>query len=58
MRQSAINFAAHIASICAGLLRTVKNALARSSKYRPEAHYMRGPGPKCRAKNPRILDKC
>ena len=43
MGQSAINFAAHIASTCAGLLRTFKNALARSSKYRPEAHYMRGP---------------
>jgi hypothetical protein len=24
------------------------------SRYRPEAHYMRGPGPKWRAKNARV----
>ena len=26
-----------------------------SGTYRPEAHYMRGPGPKCREKHARIL---
>ena len=24
--------------------------------YRPEKHYMRGPGPKCREKNPRAYE--
>ena len=52
-----IKFAARIASTCVELLGAVKDALGRASRYRPEAHYMRGPGPKCRASNLRILDK-
>ena len=26
----------------------------RTHRYRPEAHYMRGPGPKWRAKHPEV----
>jgi hypothetical protein len=34
----------------AQLLRRIAHALRFSSRYRPERHYMRGPGPKSRAK--------
>jgi hypothetical protein len=57
MGQRVIKFVARIASTCVGLLGAVKDALGRASRYRPEAHYMRGPGPKCRARNLQILDK-
>ena len=40
-----------VASACARLSGAVKSAWpAAEAKYRPEAHYMRGPGPKWRAK--------
>jgi len=43
--------AATVASACAKLSGAAKNAWpAAEGKYRPEAHYMRGPGPKWRAK--------
>ena len=34
----------------ARLLRRILSAPYLSSRYRPEQHYMRGPGPKSRAK--------
>jgi NAD-dependent oxidoreductase involved in siderophore biosynthesis len=48
--------AARIASSWASLCGAVENVwpamlAGRAGKYRPEAHYMRGPGPKWRAKH-------
>ena len=48
--------APRVASACARFWSAVKSAwptpmLDRSDRYRPEAHYMRGPGPKWRAKH-------
>gem|GEM_PF-1151092 len=45
-----------VASACARLWGAVKSAWSATrvdgaGKYRPEAHYMRGPGPKWRAKH-------
>jgi hypothetical protein len=37
----------------ARLLRRIAAALGLSNRYRPELHYMRGPGPKSRAMTPR-----
>jgi hypothetical protein len=36
------------------LKNALRRALAHEADYRPEAHYMRGPGPKWRAKNAKI----
>lgn len=44
--RSTLRFAAWL-SRCHDLLRTVFDP------YRPERHYMRGPGPKCREKHDR-----
>jgi hypothetical protein len=51
--------AVSIASAGTRLWGAVKSAwpttmAGRAGKYRPEAHYMRGPGPKWRAKNAHI----
>lgn len=59
MRQSLSNLTARIAIAAAGLVAVVKDAwLATATgpavKYRPEAHYMRGPGPKWRAKHAQL----
>jgi len=42
-------------AIWQGLTRTVRAAIQIEEEkiYRPEAHYMRGPGPKWREKHPR-----
>jgi len=49
---------ASIVAACAKLLDAAKkswaSAAGRTRKYRPEAYYMRGPGPKWRAKNAHI----
>lgn len=56
MRQPISHLAASVALICAELLAAVKDAWlstkpGSAGRYRPEAHYMRGPGPKWRAKH-------
>jgi hypothetical protein len=56
MDQRLADVAMSIAPACARLWGAVKKAWSttmagRAGKYRPEAHYMRGPGPKWRAKN-------
>jgi len=35
--------------LAAGARDGVKHRLSRGRRYRPERHYMRGPGPKCRS---------
>ncbi len=59
MSQSRSKLAAGIALTGARLLSAVKDVWASTiagpaRRYRPEAHYMRGPGPKWRAKHARI----
>jgi hypothetical protein len=54
--QRLADVATSIASACAKLGGAVKSAWSTTigngaGKYRPEAYYMRGPGPKWRAKN-------
>jgi hypothetical protein len=56
MDQQLSDAAASVASGCARLWGVVKSAwpttmAGRAGKYRPEAHYMRGPGPKWLAKH-------
>jgi hypothetical protein len=52
--------AAHVLAISVARARAIvanawQTAIAgRADKYQPEAHYMRGPGPKWRAKHARI----
>ncbi len=58
MRQWFLNVAFAFTSARAKALTTAANAWLtltgeRTGTYRPEAHYMRGPGPKWRAKNMR-----
>jgi hypothetical protein len=59
MLQTADNAASRQASAPAGALpltlpfQTIRSWVGRMAMldmYRPESHYMRGPGPKCRAK--------
>jgi hypothetical protein len=47
-RGAAPNLIADIAELCRNLARTVFDP------YRPELHYMRGPGPKWHAKHDRV----
>ena len=69
MSMMAVQIAATGASICSelALIGAAARALGRRlhavimdrardmlDPYRPELHYMRGPGPKCREKHPRI----
>jgi len=38
-------------ALCAAIVRTWQDTMRRlRDPYRPERHYMRGPGPKCREK--------
>jgi hypothetical protein len=58
MRQS--SFAEFVLTVLSGAAGAVVTFLGPSwdgpaGKYRPEDHYMRGPGPKCREK--RLLDR-
>ena len=60
MAQSLWKLAANIGLTGAKLLAAVKDAwlstiTSPAPKYRPEAHYMRGPGPKWWAKNAQSL---
>jgi hypothetical protein len=60
MSKQLSNLAATIASSCATLLGAVKRPSRmtdRDGRYRPEMYYMRGPGPKWRAKNARVSDQ-
>jgi hypothetical protein len=53
MGQQLTTSAVHIAGTFARLWSAVKSAWA-ADNYHPEAHYMRGPGPKWRAKHAQI----
>jgi hypothetical protein len=62
MSQSHAKLAAGIALTGASLLSAAKGVwvstlAAPTGRYRPEAHYMRGPGPKWRAKHAQIFTR-
>src|SRR5260370_30410803 len=40
-----------VLKVSAAVANTWRATIDRAGRYRPEAHYMRGPGPKWRAKN-------
>jgi hypothetical protein len=62
MVQQISDAAASLVSVFAGLGSAVRDiwvvpTMRRPRKYRPEAHYMRGPGPKWFAKNAQLSSR-
>jgi hypothetical protein len=62
MSRSLLEFVAGIALAGARLRSTAQGVwvlimAGSAERYRPEAHYMRGPGPKCRAKRVQISSR-
>jgi hypothetical protein len=53
MGQQFVNSAARLAGTFARLWNAAQNAWP-ADNYHPEAHYMRGPGPKWRAKHAQV----
>jgi hypothetical protein len=54
LSNAALVLASGTAKVWALLKHACRSAMMRPGRYHPEAHYMRGPGPKWRAKHTKL----